>query len=89
MTADEEPGCDYDEGCDCGGERDERDHSCGCGECCDACWFDCCASSEGMKVELDMMVDFTEPLTNCGLTPLTQMDFLINDWMHRSPPANG
>lgn len=82
MSDDDQPtGCDWAEDCDCGGEELERDHSCGCGECCDACWFDCCASREGIDIALDMAVDFTEPVTNCGLVPLVQLDFLVNEWM--------
>lgn len=76
--------CPY-EGEDCSlTDCDERDHTCGCGECCDACWFDCCASPEGMEAELDMMEDFEEPLTNCGFVPLKQMDFLINEWIEKA-----
>lgn len=64
-------------------ECEERDHTCGCGDCCDACWFDCCASAEGILVACDMAVDFDDPITNCGFVPLAQLDFLINEWTKR------
>lgn len=75
---------DADGNCQAHDDCDERDHTCGCGECCDACWFDCCASAQGIETAIDMAVDFKEPVTNCGLTPLAQLDFLINEWVQRT-----
>lgn len=72
---------DADGHCSIHGEDcEERDHTCGCGECCDACWFDCCASREGIDTWVDIGRDLGMEITNCGFVPQDQLDFLVNEW---------
>ena len=54
--------------------------TCGCGDCCNACWFDCCASREDIDTEVDICQDLGMEMTNCGFVPQVQLDFLINEW---------
>ena len=42
---------------------------CGCGSCCDACWFDCCASPEEEETWKEMAADLGIRLYSCGLLP--------------------
>ena len=54
--------------------------TCGCADCCNACWFDCCASREDIDTEVEMCQDLDMEMTNCGFVPQAQLDFLINEW---------
>lgn len=59
--------------------EDSREDTCGCGECCEACWFDCCACALDI---LEYAADL--PVSNCGFTPQSQVDFLVNIWAPRN-----
>lgn len=54
--------------------------TCGCADCCNACWFDCCASRQDIETEVDMCQDLGMEMTNCGFVPQAHLDWLIREW---------
>lgn len=57
----------------------QRDHACDCGECCDACWFMCCASRRAINTHLEALLASMTSVSNCGSVTLKDLDDVIHD----------
>lgn len=57
----------------------QRDHACECGECCDACWFMCCALRRAIDTHLEALFAAATPVSNCGSVTLADLSDVIND----------
>lgn len=72
------PGHDDAAWCVCDGCCGES--TCGCYECCEACFMDCCANGEQILHIVDVAEGLELKLESCGFVPKGQLEYVINVW---------
>lgn len=61
-----------------------EDETCGCGECCERCWEDCCATDEDVQALQDFREDLDYVLSECSYWGMVGLAGAAATWESKS-----